>query len=277
MTNKMHHLSWHDGVELLDVQLQGHPFGKHSHDAYAIGIMEHGTGGNVYRGERQVLPEKTLSLMNPDELHDGFSISESLKYKMIYVSEKSMRALLGINVLHGFREYAAHDTDGTTAISLNRVHTLLEQKDHVGWRLAVDSEITTMLEAVMSRHSKIDLRKKGKEPRAVSIIKNYLNDLTLTASRGSGSPPGESVTLEALAQLVDLNQNYLLNVFSQHVGISPYAYWMSRRIGAAKKLVAQGWSLSSVAQELGFYDQAHFTRAFKKAIGVTPGQLVRHP
>lgn len=276
MTNKIHHLSWHDEIELLDIRLEGHPFGKHSHDAYAIGVMENGVGGNIYRGERQILPENTLSLMNPDELHDGFSVSESLKYKTIYISEKSMQEILGVEEIHGFHEYTAPDSGGLVRKSLVEIQNRLEKKNHAGWKLAVDSDITRMLEAIISRHSKTKLKTGGAEPKSVGIVKDYLNSLILKISESTASHPGENVTLDVLAKLVDLNKNYLLNIFTDHVGVSPYVYWTARRIGVAKKLLAKGWRISRVAQDLGFYDQAHFSRAFKKITGVTPGQFVGH-
>lgn len=34
-------------------------------------------------------------------------------------------------------------------------------------------------------------------------------------------------------------------------------------------------SLSEIAQRMGFADQAHFTRVFKRSYGITPGAVVR--
>jgi AraC-like DNA-binding protein len=276
MKSTLHRLNWHEGVELLDVSFRGSPFAKHSHDAFAIGVIECGVGGNFHRGEKKVLPPNTLSLMNPDELHDGFSISESLKYKVLYVDEASMRHLTGHKVNHGFRDNAATDVDGLVASSLTRIQTRLSAKGHAGWRLAVDSDLTYMLERVMLRHSVNRSGRVGAEPHAIAVVKDYLNGLNTHQLDGSTSGSGESVTLKSLADLVQLKPNYLLNIFTQAVGMPPYAYWMARRVGIAKRLLAQGWSIARVAQELGFYDQSHFSRTFKNNTGVTPGQLIGH-
>ncbi len=274
--NRLHHLSWHEGVELLDVSFHGQPYGKHSHDAYAIGVMEGGVGGTLYRGTKQVLPPHTLSLMNPDELHDGYAISETLQYKMLYVSESAMRHLLGRDDLHGFHVHAPRDDGGHVKLLLNDIHRRLERKDHAGWRLAVDSALTELLESIMQRHARNSHCPVGREPDAVRLVKEHLNGLVTEIRRPGASYCGDSITLDHLAKLVDLKPNYLLNVFSQHVGVPPYMYWMARRIDSAKTLLAAGHCASDVAYWLGFYDQSHFIRSFKRFTGVTPRQLVGH-
>ena len=45
-----------------------------------------------------------------------------------------------------------------------------------------------------------------------------------------------------------------------------------RRIEKAKKLIKQGLSLSAIALDCDFYDQSHFTKAFKQHTGMSPRQ-----
>ncbi|WP_269750806.1 helix-turn-helix domain-containing protein [Candidatus Burkholderia verschuerenii] len=44
----------------------------------------------------------------------------------------------------------------------------------------------------------------------------------------------------------------------------------------AKRMLAQGQSIVHTALGLGFYDQSHFSRTFKKFTGTTPGKLIGH-
>ena len=46
------------------------------------------------------------------------------------------------------------------------------------------------------------------------------------------------------------------------------------RIERAKTLLTRGWPVAHVAVETGFFDQSHFTRRFKRIVGVTPGQYL---
>ncbi|MGH2601403.1 MAG: helix-turn-helix transcriptional regulator, partial [Dehalococcoidia bacterium] len=56
------------------------------------------------------------------------------------------------------------------------------------------------------------------------------------------------------------------------VGTSPYRYSLMRRLASARAQIARRRPLVEVALETGFADQAHFTRRFTAAFGITPGQ-----
>ncbi|MGA9333067.1 MAG: helix-turn-helix transcriptional regulator, partial [Rudaea sp.] len=55
-------------------------------------------------------------------------------------------------------------------------------------------------------------------------------------------------------------------------GTSPYRYLSMRRLEKARELMLEGCSLAEVAAACRFSDQSHFTRQFRKAFGITPGQ-----
>jgi AraC-like DNA-binding protein len=65
-----------------------------------------------------------------------------------------------------------------------------------------------------------------------------------------------------------------MRTFRRDVGLSPHAYLTQIRVEAAKKLLSEGASIVDVASDIGFTDQSHFTRHFKRITGVTPGQYL---
>ncbi|MDF5029677.1 helix-turn-helix transcriptional regulator, partial [Vibrio parahaemolyticus] len=77
-------------------------------------------------------------------------------------------------------------------------------------------------------------------------------------------------------KLSGLSPFHLLREFQKQFGFPPHAYQIQQRLRMAKKLLKMGQKISDVAQECGFHDQSHLHRHFKKAMGVTPGQYVRH-
>ena len=74
-----------------------------------------------------------------------------------------------------------------------------------------------------------------------------------------------------LAGLVRLSPHYFSLVFRQAVGVSPYQFILQERIGEARRLLTAGsMTLAELATHLGFSDQSHFSRAFRKVTGTTP-------
>lgn len=80
----------------------------------------------------------------------------------------------------------------------------------------------------------------------------------------------ETLTLDALAQESGLNRYHLIRSFKQAYGQTPHAFQLDQRINHAKHLLRQGLALADVAHALGFADQSHFQRHFKKRHALTP-------
>ena len=79
-----------------------------------------------------------------------------------------------------------------------------------------------------------------------------------------------------LEALTGLDRYQFAKQFRAMYGTSPYRYSVMRRLDAARSRLRHGRSLVETALELDFADQAHFTRAFKRIVGYTPGAFKRH-
>ncbi|HEX7731127.1 MAG TPA: AraC family transcriptional regulator [Rhodanobacter sp.] len=79
--------------------------------------------------------------------------------------------------------------------------------------------------------------------------------------------------LADVARACGVHPVYLARAFRAHYGCSPGGFRRRCRLNqAATMLVSSTRELSEVAQACGFFDQAHFTRAFAEAFGMTPGR-----
>lgn len=84
------------------------------------------------------------------------------------------------------------------------------------------------------------------------------------------------VAVDELAREAGLSPAHFARAFSASLGRPPHQYILARRLERARRLLeAPGARLGDVALATGFADQAHFTRFFKRAFGVTPGRVLR--
>ncbi len=80
-----------------------------------------------------------------------------------------------------------------------------------------------------------------------------------------------NVTRWKLAEAVNASEDYVSRVFHRELGLTPWEYLTRLRVQHAKELLrASSRSVASVAEAVGFSDQAYFSRVFKKAAGTTP-------
>ncbi len=81
------------------------------------------------------------------------------------------------------------------------------------------------------------------------------------------------LTIKTLSQDLDINQRKLERLFKAQLGMSASEYTRIVRIEQARtSLKKTNCSLAEVAYELGFYDQAHFSKSFQSVVGISPGQ-----
>ena len=82
----------------------------------------------------------------------------------------------------------------------------------------------------------------------------------------------EPVDLGQLAAVAGLSGYYLLHAFRERTGLPPHAYLTRVRVEQARRRLASGQSPAEVAAEVGFADQSHLNRHFKRIWHLTPGQ-----
>ena len=84
------------------------------------------------------------------------------------------------------------------------------------------------------------------------------------------------LSLAVLAEQTGFSPYHFARLFRQATGESPHKYVMRQRIAhAARLLVAGKLPLAQIALECGFANQSHFTQAFRRQLGCTPGVFQR--
>jgi len=83
-------------------------------------------------------------------------------------------------------------------------------------------------------------------------------------------------TLDQIARACHIDPAYLCRLFRRFDHTSPYQFLLRLKMNdAAARLQTPGIAIKQVADEMGFSDPFHFSRVFKKALGLAPSQYLR--
>ena len=87
----------------------------------------------------------------------------------------------------------------------------------------------------------------------------------------------EEISLNALAELVDLSLYHFARTFKQSFGAPPHHYHMARRMDRARSLLRRpALTVTEIGVQTGFRETSSFTRAFRRFTGLTPTEYRRH-
>jgi AraC-like DNA-binding protein len=251
------------GVELLQAWFGGRAFATHRHDTYAIGVTDAGIQTFDYRGSVESSHRGQVVVLHPDEAHDGRAGAEGgFGYRIVYVEPARIaaaaRAIRGRPTPLPFvREPVSHNP--TLARAVAAAFRLPPEP------LALDGLVLRLAEGLLEGES--NGHPAGPPPRldhaALARAREYL-DCRRAVVR--------SAELEAVT---GLSRYELARQFRVLCGTSPYRYSLLRRLDFARDRLRGGMPLVEVALTAGFADQAHFTRMFTSAYGLTPGRYAR--
>jgi AraC family transcriptional regulator len=83
------------------------------------------------------------------------------------------------------------------------------------------------------------------------------------------------LTVSEIALAVGMSPYYFTRLFKESTGQSPHQYVVEARVRKAKELLTTGkFTISEAAHHVGFVDQSHLTRHFKRVFGLPPKRLL---
>jgi AraC-like DNA-binding protein len=249
-------------VDLLDARYVRHTFGRHTHDTYVIAAITSGVEAFHYRGTVERAGAGSLALVDPDTLHTGHAaVPGGWSYRVLYPSVASMTAVaaeLGLPAgTPGFSGAVVVDEELTRLVQ--QVHLAAEQDQTLA--------ASTLLRLVLARAVRIHTtaRRPVRAPspagsRAALLARDLLADRL-------ADPP----TLDELAASVGARPFPLLRAFRDAYGLPPHAWLTQLRVTTARQLLDAGTAPADAAVRVGFVDQAHLSRHFRRIVGVPPG------
>lgn len=107
-------------------------------------------------------------------------------------------------------------------------------------------------------------------PCVARSVSSAIDDVLRTIDASFAQP----LSLDMLAAVAGLSVSRFTARFRNEVGLSPHRYLCLVRVRRAQDLLCDGLAPSLVATEVGFFDQSHLCRHFRRVLGVTPRDFV---
>lgn len=250
-------------ISLIDASYQAFAFQRHYHLDFHIGLITEGVQRFCYRGQSYTAGPGELVLMPPDELHDGEAQQEQGYQVNVFAMDPYRFAQLAD--LQGHAELIHFDQlvvkDPVVFAFLRQLHQLLRQGQLS--QLAQDCLPLEGFNLLFERYGVQDRQSpKTLGKQTMAELKDYL--------LGHIDQP---VRLQSLAELCGLTPTQLQRHFKSTTGLTPYAWFSQLRLEQGMKQLQAGVSPVIVAHAVGYYDQAHFCKAFKRHFGVSPSMV----
>ena len=229
-----------------------------------IAVTERGAGRCLTRGVADVGTPRTIMVFNPGEPHSGGVAGEAgWYYRGLYVSRQVLAQLCASidarpNTVPYFRSSVLDD--GALADLLVQAHVALEESEP---RIAGETQFLSAVAALFARHGdpRPRLPSVGREKSPVARAVEYMRENFDC-----------DLAVADLANHAALSPFHFVRSFRKVTGLPPHAYLTQLRLNRARRLLAEGKPPTDVALAVGFYDQSHLIKHFKRAYGITPGQ-----
>ena len=126
--------------------------------------------------------------------------------------------------------------------------------------------LDSLRELIVYTSSLLERGARKKQSRIVSFVTQYINEnYTLDLS------------LNELAELANINVNYLSTHFKTETGMSVVEYITFIRLEKAKEMLQKtNLKISDIANQTGYRDVKYFMRIFKNKIGITPNEYRKY-
>lgn len=251
------------GVEALHATFVDHRYAPHIHETLTLAYVDRGAAAFALEGERFVAPAECVFVIPPQAVHTGESASDGgYTYRVLYL-DTPLLAERGEEpeILFRFRRDSTVMQHRNLAAALANVHSVLQTRANA---LGQAEAVTELLGLLRTLASGSEPRLVRRDHRAVRKAQDYIREHWR-----------DDFTLGELAATVGLSPAYLCRLFARQVGMPPSSYRRSIRVEHARRLLRAGAPAVRVAASCGFHDQAHLTRHFKHATGVTPSSYAR--
>jgi len=241
-------------LEIKTCQDELHAYKDHLHEELSIGFIERGATNVNVNGKDYYIKAKEAIVIYPFVSHKCQPVDlKNWEFTMLYINENFYKGMLdGYNENHFLGVKKLEDED------YKKVKQMISTiKSNQGLLEKEEAIVEMLTEIFIHCDVNVETLKDG----WLKEIREYIEGNFL-----------EQLKLDDLEKHFGFNKFRIIRSFKNKYNVSPGAYQLQLKVNHAKHLISKNKDLVEVALNAGFYDQAHFTKEFRKAYGITPKQ-----
>jgi len=243
-----------DTLEYITIEKQTTSFPKHYHETFCISLIHKGVEQIDFEHHSLYTEAGSISITNPYEIHSNPIIDEDscLKFDTIYVPNDIMKYVLnGENIKFITRQI--------TSKKANQEFLLLKN--------AIDTKNAEMIELHLSEFANtLKFYSQENEEEYSNLNFDTFNPIIDYIENHIFN----KFSLNELSKMAHINKFGFAKKFKVATGMTPMNYILMRKIFSSKKAIHSHAELTEIAYQYGFTDMAHYSKTFKRFIGISP-------
>ncbi len=245
----------------------GHP--PHWHSEWQVVVVTRGDGWVRTQGTRHGTPGHSLFLIPPEVVHSNNVLEAGCDFQSMLIEPEFFESTARAASLKRLGRLVIGREPVCISPALTRRFRGFHRElcDPAGSRssLRLESALQSWITHLLSRYT-------GQSETPLSRI---AHPAARRAREFIWAHAEQALSLETVAQAAGLSRFELSRQFTAAFGMPPHAWQLQVRVQRAKDQLKAGIPAGDVALSLGFADQAHFTRVFRRSWGISPGRYAR--
>jgi AraC-like DNA-binding protein len=241
--------------EVFQASFADHAYPPHTHGSWTVFVVDEGAVRYDIESRHRGAAGARVTILPPHVVHDGRAATDrGYRKRVLYVGLDVLgERFIGPSIDQPDIE------DPAVVRGFESLHRALQDRDAA---FESESRLAVVSERVQ-RHlgDRTVARGDGSIDAIASGLRDLLDDRIC-------EPP----TLAEAGWILHASPAHLVRCFTRAFGIPPHRYLVGRRIDAARRRLLEGEPPALVAVEVGFHDQAHLSRHFRRHVGTTPGR-----
>jgi AraC-like DNA-binding protein len=245
-------------AEVLHAHFPQHAYPMHVHDTWTVLLVDAGTVRYDLERHEHATSSTLVTLLPPGVAHDGRSVARGgFRKRVLYLDADR------IDPARTGRAVDRPDWgDLPLRSELDLVHRALASP---GDELEAESRLALVTERLSRHLAGVDpVPSEVRAPSLARRLRDLLDDHVV-----------DGITLDEAAGRLGAHPTHLIRAFRRETGVAPHRYLTGLRLDRARRRLLAGEPVAAVAVGVGFYDQSHLTRHFRKLLGVTPASYAR--